>query len=117
MHVFLTPITLRFSTQRANAGPSKGKVKSRSIITKLEGLGHDRMAVLFFGSQTGTAEDLAIRTQNDISSKLSIPAVVLDTDDYDMDELSQWKDFDPSRKWLVGFFMATCVSFFRPEFF
>ena len=65
------------------------------------------MVILFFGSQTGTAEDLAIRTQSDISSKLSIPAVVLDTDDYDMEELAQWNFFNPNRKWLVGFFMAT----------
>lgn len=65
------------------------------------------MVVIFFGSQTGTAEDLAIRTQNDISSKLSIPAVVLDTDDYDMEELGEWKNLDSSKQWLVGFFMAT----------
>ncbi|KAJ3364742.1 NADPH-cytochrome P450 reductase [Kappamyces sp. JEL0680] len=65
------------------------------------------MVVIFFGSQTGTAEDLATRTQSDIVKKLSVPCVVLDTDDYDMEELSQWKTFDASREWIVGFFMAT----------
>jgi NADPH-ferrihemoprotein reductase len=70
-------------------------------------LNSENLAVIFFGSQTGTAEDLAIRTQNDISSKLNIPCIVLDTDDYDMEELGEWKNFDSRRKWLVGFFMAT----------
>lgn len=83
------------------------QAKSRSLIAKLESLKHDKMAVIFFGSQTGTAEDLAIRTQNDISSKLSIPCVVLDTEDFDMEELQEWKYFSSERKWLVGFFMAT----------
>lgn len=82
-------------------------VKNRSLIQKLDSLGHCDMAVLFFGSQTGTAEDLATRTQNDISSKLGIPAIVLDSDDYDMEELSEWRNFGTDRNWIVGFFLAT----------
>jgi sulfite reductase alpha subunit-like flavoprotein len=65
------------------------------------------MVVLFYGSQTGTAEDLAIRTQNDISSKLEIPCVVLDPDEYEMEELQEWTSFGPDRTWIIGFFMAT----------
>jgi NADPH-ferrihemoprotein reductase len=79
---------------------------ARSLISKLESLNHDRMVAIFFGSQTGTAEDLALRTQKDISTKLNIPVVVLDLDDYDMEELKEWKYFS-NRDWVCGFFMAT----------
>lgn len=65
------------------------------------------MIVLFYGSQTGTAEDLAIRTQNDIASKLEIPCVVLDPDEFEMEDLQEWKNFSPERTWILGFFMAT----------
>jgi NADPH-ferrihemoprotein reductase len=77
----------------------------RSLISKLESLHHDRMVVLFFGSQTGTAEDLALRTQKEISTKLNVPVVALDLEDYDMEDLKEWKDND--KDWVCGFFMAT----------
>jgi hypothetical protein len=58
---------------------------------------------------------LATRTQKDITSKLGLSCVVLDPDDYDLEELSQWKDFSAERQWILGFFMATygevCKSF------
>ncbi len=79
---------------------------ARSLISKLESLNHEKMVVLFFGSQTGTAEDLALRTQKEISTKLNVPVVVLDVDDYDMEELKEWK-FNTHRDWVCGFFMAT----------
>ncbi|KAJ3321460.1 hypothetical protein HDV06_004129 [Boothiomyces sp. JEL0866] len=76
-----------------------------SLIEKLESLGHERMVVLFFGSQTGTAEDLATRTMKTISNKLHIPGVVIDTDEYNMEELAELNDL--GKDWLYGFFMAT----------
>ncbi len=79
---------------------------ARSLLKKLESLHHDRMVILFFGSQTGTAEDLALRTQKEISTKLNLPVVVLDLDDYDMEELKEFKYFT-NRDWVCGFFMAT----------
>jgi NADPH-ferrihemoprotein reductase len=76
-------------------------------MSKLDGLGHDNLVVLIFGSQTGTAEDLALRTQKDISTKLNIPSIVIDPEEYDMDGLEKFKDLDSNRNWVVGFFMAT----------
>ncbi|KAJ3274998.1 hypothetical protein HDV01_001504 [Terramyces sp. JEL0728] len=89
------------------ATPVKIKYASAkdSLIEKLESLGHERMVVLFFGSQTGTAEDLATRTMKTISNKLHIPGVVIDTDEYNMEELAELHDL--GKDWLYGFFMAT----------
>jgi NADPH-ferrihemoprotein reductase len=80
---------------------------SRSLVSKLESLGNEKMVILFYGSQTGTAEDLAERTQKDISAKLNIPTIVLDLEDYDMEDLQEWKNFDSERNWVCGFYMAT----------
>ncbi|KAI8892855.1 hypothetical protein BC833DRAFT_610457 [Globomyces pollinis-pini] len=113
--VSATYLVWNYSTKSAPPKPTIKSVpvkkapvitKKKSIIEKLESLDSDKLVVIFFGSQTGTAEDFAERTNNDISNNLNIPSIVLDTDDYDMTELTQWKDFT-DRKWLVGFFMAT----------
>jgi NADPH-ferrihemoprotein reductase len=73
----------------------------------LESINSEKLVVLFYGSQTGTAEDFAIRLQNEISSKLNLPTVVLDPEEYDMQELKEWQHFDESRDWVCGFFMAS----------
>ena len=77
---------------------------ANSLIRYLESLGKEQLVILFYGSQTGTAEDFATRTQNDISSRLNIPTVLIDPEDYDLSDL---KEIDSSKEWVCGFFMAT----------
>jgi NADPH-ferrihemoprotein reductase len=65
--------------------------------------------ILFFGSQTGTAEDLASRVAKDVTASFGVQTLVCDLEEYDMTELSQFPDKDSlgGSKWLVGFFLAT----------
>jgi NADPH-ferrihemoprotein reductase len=80
-----------------------------SITDKLLELNEDQLIVLFFGSQTGTAEELAQRCLNEFYSKLNIKGIVCDLADYDLEEdFKNWKDLElQGKKYMVGFLMAT----------
>ena len=98
-----------FKKQNAPKIPEKlsdlrSKTNANSLIKYLNSLGKEQLVILFYGSQTGTAEDFATRTQNDISSRLDIPTVLIDPEDYDLEDL---KEIDQSKDWVCGFFMAT----------
>jgi NADPH-ferrihemoprotein reductase len=66
--------------------------------------GDDQQVVFFYGSQTGTGEDLANRMAKEITANLEIQSLVCDPEEYDMSEMEKWP---ADKKWLVGFFLAT----------
>ena len=74
--------------------------KSRNIIEKLEQ--SDKNCIVFYGSQTGTAEDYAGRLAKEGSSRFGLKTMVADLEDYDFDNLDQL----PSDK-LIVFVLAT----------
>ncbi|KAK9448048.1 uncharacterized protein V1518DRAFT_375496 [Limtongia smithiae] len=72
----------------------------RSIIEKLES--SDRDVVVFYGSQTGTAEDYASRLAKEGHSRFGLKTMVADLEDYDFEDL----DAFPADK-VAMFVMAT----------
>jgi NADPH-ferrihemoprotein reductase len=86
----------------------------KSILDQITHTTHQ--LILFYGSQTGTAEDLANRLAKDTSNGLDLPTLVCDIEDYDMEELLKLPTRDPDRKLLIGFFMATYGVFMPIHF-
>ncbi|KAI1461310.1 NADPH-cytochrome P450 reductase [Annulohypoxylon moriforme] len=74
--------------------------KTRNIIEKMEESGKN--CVIFYGSQTGTAEDYASRLAKEGKSRFGLETMVADLEDYDFDNL----DTIPSDK-VVVFVLAT----------
>ncbi|KAF2432634.1 hypothetical protein EJ08DRAFT_630445 [Tothia fuscella] len=74
--------------------------KSRNILEKMEETGKN--AVIFYGSQTGTAEDYASRLAKEGASRFGLKTMVADLEDYDYDNLDSF----PSDK-VVFFVLAT----------
>uniref|UniRef100_A0A0B7BHS3 NADPH--cytochrome P450 reductase n=1 Tax=Arion vulgaris TaxID=1028688 RepID=A0A0B7BHS3_9EUPU len=72
-----------------------------SFITKMKNTG--RNVVVFYGSQTGTAEEFATRLAKD-SSKYGMKGMVADPEECDMEDLAKLTEIDNS---LVIFCMAT----------
>lgn len=92
-----------------------GSSSSRDIIEKLKK--NDKNVVIFYGSQTGTAEDYASRVAKEASSKYGLKTMVADVDNFDFENLDQFPQDQ-----VVGFVMATygegeptdnAVSFFE----
>lgn len=84
--------------------PTKPTKPKLIVIEKLQKSFLDSaQVILFFGSQTGTAEDLANRFAKDLND-YSISTLVCDFEDYEMTDLLK---LDKSK--LVCFFMATCT--------
>lgn len=63
---------------------------------------NNKNAVVFFGSQTGTAEDFANKLAKDLHSKFGLAVLTADLADYDYDNL---QDLDPD--YLFFFMIAT----------
>ncbi|KAI8874449.1 riboflavin synthase domain-like protein [Ramicandelaber brevisporus] len=83
------------------AGP---KLKNpRDFIEKM--IATDKNAVVFYGSQTGTAEDFATRFVKEGAQKYGLKALVADFDDCDMELLAQLPYRIPNH--LVVFMVAT----------
>lgn len=74
--------------------------KTRNIIEKMEESGKN--CVIFYGSQTGTAEDYASRLAKEGKSRFGLETMVADLEDYDYDNL----DSIPEDK-VVMFVLAT----------
>lgn len=74
--------------------------RSRNIIEKMENT--DKNCVVFFGSQTGTAEDYASRLAKEGHSRFGLKTMVADLEDYDYDNL----DVFPEDK-IAVFMLAT----------
>ncbi len=74
--------------------------KTRNILEKMEESGKN--CVIFYGSQTGTAEDYASRLAKEGKSRYGLETMVADLEDYDYDNL----DVIPDDK-VVMFVLAT----------
>ncbi|KAL1303543.1 hypothetical protein AAFC00_006916 [Neodothiora populina] len=73
-----------YAASLANGGGAKA-AKSRNIIEKLDEAGKN--CVVFYGSQTGTAEDYASRLAKEASSRFGLKAMTADLEEYDLDNL------------------------------
>ena len=74
--------------------------QTRNILEKMEESGKD--TVVFYGSQTGTAEDYASRLAKEGSSRFGLRTMIADLEDYDYENL----DVFPNDK-LAFFVLAT----------
>ncbi|KAI5868464.1 NADPH-cytochrome P450 reductase [Durotheca rogersii] len=74
--------------------------KTRNLIEKMEESGKN--CIIFYGSQTGTAEDYASRLAKEGKSRFGLETMVADLEDYDYENL----DAVPSDK-IVMFVLAT----------
>jgi NADPH-ferrihemoprotein reductase len=86
------------SSLPANGAAKAGK--SRNIIEKMDE--SDKNCVVFYGSQTGTAEDYASRLSKEGHSRFGLKTMVADLEEYDFDNL----DAFPEDK-LAVFVLAT----------
>lgn len=78
-----------YATSFANG--SAGKLgKSRNILEKLEETGKN--CVVFYGSQTGTAEDYASRLAKEGSSRFGLKTMTADLEEYDYENLDQFPE-------------------------
>ena len=64
--------------------------KSRNIVEKMEET--DKNCVVFFGSQTGTAEDYASRLAKEGHSRFGLKTMVADIEDYDYDNMDTFPE-------------------------
>ena len=63
---------------------------SRDILEKMENT--SKNCVIFYGSQTGTAEDYANRLAKEGSSRFGLKTMVADLEDFDYSNLEQWPE-------------------------
>ncbi|KAH9827921.1 NADPH--Cytochrome-P450 reductase [Teratosphaeria destructans] len=78
-----------YASSFANGHAAKAG-KSRNILEKLEETGKN--CVIFYGSQTGTAEDYASRLAKEGSSRFGLKTMVADLEEYDYDNLDQFPE-------------------------
>ncbi|KJZ77920.1 NADPH--cytochrome P450 reductase [Hirsutella minnesotensis 3608] len=83
----------------ANANGAKAG-RTRNIVEKMDESGKN--CVIFYGSQTGTAEDYASRLAKEGKSRFGLETMVADLEEYDFENL----DVFPSDK-IVMFILAT----------
>jgi NADPH-ferrihemoprotein reductase len=75
----------------AYAGANGAKAgRTRNIIEKLEETGKN--CAIFYGSQTGTAEDYASRLAKEGSQRFGLKTMVADLEDYDYENLDKFPD-------------------------
>lgn len=78
-----------YATSYANGHAAKAG-KTRNILEKLEETGKN--CVIFYGSQTGTAEDYASRLAKEGSSRFGLKTMVADLEDYEYENLDQFPE-------------------------
>ncbi|RFU32892.1 hypothetical protein B7463_g3441, partial [Scytalidium lignicola] len=88
-----------YASSFSNANGNK-PAKTRNIVEKMEESGKN--CVVFYGSQTGTAEDYASRLAKEGKSRFGLETMVADLEEYDYDTL----DTLPSDK-IAMFVLAT----------
>lgn len=76
------------SATAANGSTQPGK--TRDILKKMEETGKN--CVIFYGSQTGTAEDYASRLAKEGSQRFGLKTMVADLEDYDYDNFDQFPE-------------------------
>ncbi|KAI5804973.1 hypothetical protein EDC01DRAFT_641526 [Geopyxis carbonaria] len=64
--------------------------KTRNIVEKMDT--SDKNMVIFYGSQTGTAEDYASRLAKEGSARFGLKTMVADLEDYDYENLDTFPD-------------------------
>ncbi|TKA75947.1 NADPH--cytochrome P450 reductase [Cryomyces minteri] len=78
-----------YASSYANGSASKAG-KSRDILETMDKSGKN--CVVFYGSQTGTAEDYASRLAKEGSSRFGLKTMVADLEEYDYDNLDKFPD-------------------------
>ncbi|KAF2121128.1 hypothetical protein BDV96DRAFT_483919 [Lophiotrema nucula] len=79
-----------YGNSLANSNGAAKAGKSRNIIEKMEEA--DKNCVVFYGSQTGTAEDYASRLAKEGHSRFGLNTLVADLEDYDYENLDKFPD-------------------------
>ncbi|KAF8742283.1 hypothetical protein AX14_005457 [Amanita brunnescens Koide BX004] len=69
------------------AAPTNGSANPRDFIAKMKE--SKKRIVIFYGSQTGTAEEYAIRLAKEAKSKFGLASLVCDPEEYDFENLDQ----------------------------
>ncbi|KAF2721610.1 hypothetical protein K431DRAFT_284759 [Polychaeton citri CBS 116435] len=88
-----------YASAQGNGDTGKA-AKSRDIIAKMQDSGKN--CVVFYGSQTGTAEDYASRLAKEGSGRFGLKTMTADLEEFDYDNLDQFpEDF------VAFFVMAT----------
>ncbi|KAJ5584852.1 uncharacterized protein N7459_004652 [Penicillium hispanicum] len=77
------------SSTAAINGAAKGG-KTRDIVEKMDETGKN--CVIFYGSQTGTAEDYASRLAKEGSQRFGLKTMVADIEDYDYENLDKFPE-------------------------
>lgn len=72
------------TSKRAKSGPALAP--TRSIKKRLEQAG--KKCVVFYGTQTGTAEKFALIMARELNARLNLPSMTADLDDYDHVDLT-----------------------------
>lgn len=77
-----------YATSQANGALKAGK--TRNILEKMEESGKN--CVIFYGSQTGTAEDYAQRLAKEGHSRFGLKTMTADLEEYDFENLDQFPE-------------------------
>ncbi|KKY27488.1 putative nadph cytochrome p450 reductase [Phaeomoniella chlamydospora] len=78
-----------YASSYANGATAKAG-KTRNILEKMDE--SDKNCVIFYGSQTGTAEDYASRLAKEGSSRFGLKTMIADLEDYDYENLDQFSE-------------------------
>ncbi|KAK4618152.1 NADPH--cytochrome P450 reductase [Fulvia fulva] len=78
-----------YASSMANGAAAKSG-KSRNILERMEESGKN--CVIFYGSQTGTAEDYASRLAKEGSSRFGLKTMTADLEEYDYENLDQFPE-------------------------
>ncbi|KAI6808797.1 NADPH--cytochrome P450 [Hortaea werneckii] len=78
-----------YASAFANGSAAKAG-KSRNILEKMDETGKN--CVVFYGSQTGTAEDYASRLAKEGSSRFGLKTMTADLEEYDYENLDQFPE-------------------------
>ncbi|KAI9728199.1 MAG: NADPH-cytochrome P450 reductase [Chrysothrix sp. TS-e1954] len=79
-----------YASSYANANGAAKSPGARNIVQKMEDTGKN--CVIFYGSQTGTAEDYASRLAKEGSSRFGLKSMTADLEEYDFDNLDTFPD-------------------------
>jgi len=79
-----------YANSLANTNGHGKAGKTRNIVEKLNE--SDKNCVMFYGSQTGTAEDYAGRLAKEAQSRFGLKSMTADLEDYDFDALDTLPD-------------------------
>ncbi|KAF9694468.1 hypothetical protein EKO04_007329 [Ascochyta lentis] len=79
-----------YGSSLAGANGAAKAGKTRNIVEKMDE--SDKNCVIFYGSQTGTAEDYASRIAKEGHSRFGLRTMVADLEEYDFDNLDTFPD-------------------------